>query len=441
MEELYSKINNGTAKIGIIGLGYVGLPLAMVFAKRYNVFGHDLDNEVIETLNQGISHIKDVKSSILKKYLNETFYPTNDHKELKKCDFLILCVPTPLTIDKEPDLSHIKNACEMILNLLIKNHFVILESTTFPGTTEEVVVTILEKSRLKAGIDFGIAYSPERIDPGSEKYTIENTPKIVAGINQKCTEIAAHLYESVINAEIIKVKDCRTAEAIKITENIFREVNIALVNELALIFEKMEINVWDVINAASTKPFGYMPFYPGPGVGGHCIPLDPYYLSYKAKKFGIIPKFIELSGEINEYMKVHTVNLVAEGLKKVDKKIFGSNVSILGLAYKKDIDDTRESPAKKIIEELLNLGGSVKVYDPYAKSIITRYGEFFSEDSIENAIKDSDCIIFVTDHTYFKKIDLEMIEKLMSTPVIIDCRNIIKNVKDDIVYYGIGKRE
>jgi len=348
-------------------------------------------------------------------------------------------VPTPLTKEKEPDLSYIKSACETICKVLRKGHFIILESTTYPGTTEEIVVPILEKSGLKAGIDFGVAYSPERIDPGSS-HKVENIPKIVAGITHECTDIAAKLYECVINAGVIKVKDCKTAETTKIFENIFRNVNIALVNEFALICERMGIDVWSVIEAASTKPFGFMPFYPGPGVGGHCIPLDPYYMSYKAKKFGFIPRFIELSGEINNFMRIHAVNLAEYGLSRVGLGICESIIAVIGLAYKKDIDDVRESPAKKIVEEIVIANGIVKVYDPYVKSIKTECGEFFSTKNLKEALSDADCAIFVIDHTAIKNNNLSELVKCMRHPIIIDCKNIFADTKaDNFIYLGIGK--
>jgi len=439
MRQLITKIENKTAKIGILGMGYVGLPVSIAFANKFHVIGYDVAKENIELLINGTSYIKDVENSTLKKYLDKTFYPTNDYRELKNCDFFIICVPTPLTVDKEPDLSYVKNASKMISNILRKGHFVILESTTYPGTTEEVIKPILENSGLNAGIDFGIAYSPKRIDPGSN-HKIEDIPKIVGGINQECTNIAAILYESIIDAGVVKVKDCKTAEAAKIFENIFRNVNIALVNEFALICEKMDINTWDVINAASTKPFGFMPFYPGPGVGGHCIPLDPYYMSYKAKKSGFIPRFIELSGEINDYMRIHTINLVEHGLSRVGLKINGAKIAVIGLAYKKDIDDTRESPSKKIIEEIVNMGGNVKVYDPYVKFIETNYGKYFSEKTLENVLNDADCAIFVVNHTIFKVNNLRGMWKYMRHPIIVDCQNIFKDRKmDNFIYLGIGK--
>ena len=437
MKNLLLKIKTKTAKIGIIGLGYTGLPLAIAFAKKFNVVGYDTNEKTVNYLLGGKSHILDVGDGDLKQYLNKSFYPTTDHKDLEECDFIIICVPTPLTEQKEPDLRYIKSACATIADILKKGQFVILESTTYPGTTEEVVIPILEKSGLKAGVDFGVAYSPERIDPGNKKYTVEKIPKVVGGIDEECTEIAAELYGSIIE-KVVKVRDTRTAEAVKIVENIFRNVNIALVNELSLIFEKMGIDTWEVIDVAKTKPYGFMAFYPGPGVGGHCIPLDPFYMAYIAKRYGFIPRFIETSGEINEFMKVHVVNLVEKELKRVGKKVYGAKVAIMGLAYKKNIDDARESPSIKIIEELVNRGAEVRVYDPYVESIETKVGVLHSEKSIEDALRDVDCAVFVVDHDVFMGMKIEQVRELMASPVIVDCKNIFKRTAN-VVYLGVGK--
>ena len=439
MNNLLLKIENENARIGIIGLGYVGLPLSITFARKFDVIGYDINENIVESLKSGISTVQDISDEILCKYVSNTFFPTNDYNDLKNCDFIIICVPTPLTYEKEPDLSYIKSACTMIAKILRKRQFVILESTTYPGTTDDVVVPLLERTGLTAGVDFGVAYSPERVDPGNKTYTVENTPKVVGGINELCTHIASELYMSIINADIVRVKDCKTAEATKIFENIFRNVNIALVNEMALICEKMDIDIWEMIDAASTKPFGFMPFYPGPGVGGHCIPLDPWYMSYKAKKLGIIPRFIETSGEINDFMKIHAVNLVEEGLLQIGKKILNSKIAILGLAYKKDIDDIRESPAKKIIEEIVNRAGDVKVYDPYVESIKTNAGMFYSEKSINDTLMSVDCAIFVVDHNVFKEMEMGQMEKLMNSFVVVDCKNLFDEILEDCVYLCIGK--
>ena len=437
MNKLGMKIQNETALVGIIGLGYVGLPLAIAFSKAFRTIGYDINENYINGLMNGKSHILDVPDNIVQKYLFKSFNPTNNPEELKKCDFIIICVPTPLTEQNEPDLSYVKSACTTVSEILRIGQFIILESTTYPGTTEDVVRPILEKSGLIAGKDFGLAYSPERIDPGNKEYTIENTPKIVGGINDECTKIAASLYETAIK-DVIKVENTKTAEAVKIVENIFRNVNIALVNELSLIFEKMGIDTWNVIDAASTKPYGFMAFYPGPGVGGHCIPLDPFYMSYIAKKFSIIPRFIETSGEINNFMKIHAINLVEKGLRKVDKKIYGSNIAVMGRSYKKNIDDTRESPSIKIIEELVNLGANIKVYDPHAKSIKTKVGIHHSEKSVNEVLTKADCAIFIVDHDEFKTFEIELLIKLMNNPIIVDCKNIFKNI-DQLIYLGIGK--
>ncbi len=437
MKELIRSIDNGNACVGIIGLGYVGLPLAIEFSKKFNVIGYDVNKSAIDKLLSGRSYIQDISDSLISSQTGTSFHPTSKAEELSKCDFIIICVPTPLTAENEPDLSYIKSACETIVKILRKGQFVILESTTYPGTTEEIVLSILESSGLNVIEDFGLAYSPERIDPGNPCFNVSNTAKVVGGIDQECTNIASKLYGSIIG-QIVAVKDARTAEAVKIVENIFRNVNIALVNELALIFERMNIDTWEVIDAAATKPYGFMPFYPGPGIGGHCIPLDPFYMSYKAKKYGFIPRFIETSGEINNFMRIHAINLIEKGLKQVNKGIYGSNVAIMGLAYKKNITDTRESPSKKIIEELVNLGANVKAYDPHASSIETHYGTFRSEESLESALEKADCAIFVVDHSKFKELNIQDVAKRMESPVIVDCKNIFANT-DGLIYLGIGK--
>lgn len=437
MQNLILKINDQSAKIAIIGQGYVGLPLAMAFAKKFTVFGFDVSSNTVNSLREGKSHILDITDEHLSRYVGKTYFPTSDPDDLCQCDFFIICVPTPLEEDKIPDLSYIKSACKTIKTVLHKGQFVILESTTYPGTTDEVVVPILEEPGLKAGIDFGIAHSPERVDPGNKTYSIDKVPKVVGGINQECTDIACLLYGSVID-KIVPVHDASTAEAVKIFENIFRNVNIALVNEMALIFERMGIDTWEVIEAAATKPYGFMPFYPGPGIGGHCIPLDPYYMSYRAKKFGFIPRFIETSGEINEFMKMHVINLANEGLGQVGKSIYGSTVSVMGLAYKKNINDPRESPCIKIIEELANLGAFVRVYDPFVPSIRTKAGVYTSAGSIEEALAGADCAVFLVDHDLFRKIHVKTIKRLMASPVIVDGKNLFNREKG-IFYLGIGK--
>lgn len=437
MQNLLSNITDQSAKIGIIGQGYVGLPLAMAFAKKFTVFGFDVCSGTVGNLKGGKSHIQDIPDEHLSMYLGKTYFPTSDPEDLRRCDFLIICVPTPLSEDRIPDLGYIKSACTTIKAVLHAGQFVILESTTYPGTTDEVVIPILEETRLKAGQDFGVAYSPERVDPGNKNFPIDKVPTVVGGINPECTEVAAALYGSVVE-KVVPVRDARTAESVKMVENIFRNVNIALVNELSLIFERMGIDTWEVIDAAATKPYGFMPFYPGPGIGGHCIPLDPYYMSYRAKKYGFIPRFIETSGEINEFMKMHVINLAEKGLKQVGKKIYGAKVVVMGLAYKKNINDPRESPSIKIIEELVNLGAEVRVYDPFVPLIRTKAGVFASVGSVEEALSGAECAIFLVDHDVFRGISVETVKGLMASPVVVDGKNLFCE-GEGIVYLGIGK--
>jgi len=437
--ELLQKIHSGTATIGIIGLGYVGLPLAVAFASKLKVIGFDTNDDTIRTLNSGHSHILDVSDKEIQEIISSGMLSvTTESHNIRKCDAIIICVPTPLTPNKTPDLSYVKNSCMTVCANLKRGQLVILESTTYPGTTEEVVVPILEKSGLSAGIDFGVAYSPERIDPGNKHYTVSEIPKVIGGITQENTEAAVSLYNVIIK-DTIPVVDTRTAEAVKMIENIYRNVNIALVNELALIFESMGVDAWQAIDAAATKPYGFMPFYPGPGIGGHCIPLDPYYLSYQAKKYGFIPRFIETSGEINTFMQMHVVNLIDEGLKKTGISMSEASVSIFGLAYKKNIDDTRESPSIPIIEELLRRDVTLKLFDPYVPYIVVNGQKIHSETDITTILNHSECAVFLTDHDLFKT--PETLSLIESSPVrvVIDCRNIFPKAPVGKVYLGIGK--
>ncbi len=439
MEELLVKIRNLEARVGVMGLGYAGTPLALAFARRLNVVGYDPNEEIIDTLLGGRSHVRDIADEEVARCIHRTFFPTADATELAACDFIIICVPTPLLQNKEPDLSHIKECSTTISTWLQKGQFVILESTTYPGTTEEIVVPILERSGLRGGSDFGVAYSQERIDPGNHDFRVYNIPKVVGGVTGQCTDIAASLYLTAIET-VIKVSDCRTAEACKILENVFRSANIALINEIALIFEKMNIDTWEVIDAAASKPFGFMPFYPGPGVGGHCIPLDPYYLAYKARQHDMALRFVELSGEINDFMKTHAVNLAERGLALSGTTMDGSCLAIMGLSYKKGVEDTRESPAKTIIEQISDRGGNVKVYDPHVTSIETRIGRFDGEVSLEETLRGVDGALFLVDHDQFRELRAEYLSSLMGRPVIVDCRNVFEaDQMEDLVYLAIGK--
>jgi UDP-N-acetyl-D-glucosamine dehydrogenase len=433
-EKLISKTLDKKAVVGIIGLGYVGLPLAVAFSKELPVVGYNDNNDRVELLLQKKSYIEDVKDEDINL---DMFTPTSNPQDLEQCDYIFITVPTPLRMDKSPDLSSLKRAGEEIGAILKKGQFIILKSTTYPGTTEEVLIPILEEtSGLKAVDDFGIAYSPERVDPGNITFDMYNTPNVVGGLTPKFTEICAILCGNV-SSQVIKVTDCKTAEGVKMIENIFRNVNIALVNELALIFEKMDIDIWESIEAAKTKPYGYMAFYPGPGVGGHCIPLDPYYMAYRAKQFGFIPRFIKTSGEINDYMPIHTVNLARKGLKKIGKNLWGSKILILGLAYKGNISDTRESPAAPIIDELIERGANLKVFDPMAKSIKTRLGTFYSGEDVMEEVEWAECVIILTDHDEFKD-NYDILKILDDNKVIIDTRNtmnIDNNCKHNLDNY------
>jgi len=439
VKELLDNIREKKTTIGVMGLGYVGLPLALSFAKIFKVIGYEPNQSIVNNLRRGKSHIMDISDKEIQTFLGRSFIASADESVIGDCDFILICVPTPLIYEKEPDLSYIEKCTETIARFLRKGQFIILESTTYPGTTREVVVPILERTGLKVGVDFGAAYSQERIDPGNKVHTLENVPKVVGGINPECTEIAAALYGSIIPT-IIKVRDCDTAEACKLLENIFRSVNIALVNEMALIFEKMGIDTWEVIKAASTKPYGFMPFYPGPGIGGHCIPLDPYYLAYKARRFGIFPRFIELAGDINDFMRIHAVNLVEKALRKVGKEISNSNIAVMGLSYKKEINDSREAPSKHIIEELIKLGAKIKVYDPYVESTDTKVGVFTREASLDITLKNTDCALFLVDHDCFFDLKPQYFKSLMVRPIVVDCRNIFdwKDL-DGVLYVAIGK--
>jgi len=403
--------------ITVMGLGYVGLPLAIAFkSKGFDVFGYDTNEERVKDVSQG-KYPFSVDTSFDPLPLKTT---TDPSECLPKSDFIIICVPTPLTDDNEPDTSYIESAAKTIQEYLIKGKTIVLESTTYPGTTEGVVKPILEESGLKAGDDFGLAYSPERIDPGNKKYPLEKIPKIVGGIDEMSAKNIKELYENIIE-EVIIVNDIKTAESVKIVENVFRAVNISLVNELALIFEKIGVNTFDVIKAASTKPFGFMPFYPGPGVGGHCIPVDPFYLSWKAKQYGLNAEFIELAGKLNQRMPIHVVDLIENNVNKEQK------ILILGVAYKKNVSDTRNTPAKPIIRKLLENGWSVKYFDPYVKEFVG----LSSEENLGEAIEENDCIVLITDHDYFRYI------KKLKNKIVIDTRNFFNKINGKLI--GMGK--
>ena len=428
--ELLQKIADKRARIGIIGLGYVGLPLAVEFARAgFHVVGYDVDASKTSTLNGGVSYIPDVPTEHVAEIVKAgTFRATTDASELATVDVIDICVPTPLRKTKDPDMSYVVQAVDATAKVLKKGQLVILESTTYPGTTDEVVQPALEAGGLVAGEDFYLAFSPERVDPGNPQFQTKNIPKVVGGMNEASTRAAAALYGSVITT-IVPVTSTRVAEMVKLLENTFRAVNIGLVNELALMCARMGINVWEVIDAAKTKPFGFMPFYPGPGLGGHCIPIDPFYLSWKAKQSGFEARFIELAGQVNGSMPEYVVTRVADALNSARKSVNGAYVHVLGVAYKRDIDDMRESPALDVIELLKRKGAKVSYTDPYVP--VLHHGPVnMSSISIEDALKaGADCAVIITDHATF---DYAAIAAKF--PLIVDSRNALKGMKSPNVF-------
>ncbi|NNL22136.1 MAG: nucleotide sugar dehydrogenase [Ignavibacteriaceae bacterium] len=409
-------------------MGYVGLPLGLAFAsKKIKVIGFDLDQEKISVLNKGkgyLKHIpaKKISSAVKSGYLSAT----SNFSRLKEVDAIIICVPTPLTEHREPDMSYVKNTAKVIAEYLKRGQLVVLESTTYPGTTEELILPLLENAKnsdngnFVVGKDFYLAFSPEREDPNNPDYSTASIPKVIGGVTQQCLDVAKALYDQVI-IKTVPVSSPRAAEATKLLENIFRSVNIALVNELKMVFDKMDIDVWEVIEAASTKPFGFTAFYPGPGLGGHCIPIDPFYLTWKAREFELNTKFIELAGEINTYQPHYVVEKSMEVLNKFKKALNGAKILILGAAYKKDIDDMRESPSLKLIEILREKGAEVEYHDPLVASLPRMRNYNYDMESVDlskKKVADYDLVILSTDHSSF---DYKLIAE--NAKIIVDTRN------------------
>lgn len=428
---MFEKIENRESVIGIIGLGYVGLPLAKRFVEEgFKVYGFDTDESKIESLINGESYIKHINIASL--YLNNNFIPTNYTSIIHDVDIIIICVPTPLNRNREPDMKYVFSTAETISKNIKKGQLIILESTTYPGTTDEDLLNILESSGLIARKDFYLAFSPEREDPNNKKFTTKDIPKIVGGIDKESLQLACKLYSTIIE-KVVPVSSTKIAESSKLLENIFRCVNIALVNELKILFDKMGIDIWEVIEASSTKPFGFMPFYPGPGLGGHCIPIDPFYLTWKAREFDLNTKFIELAGEINNKMPNYVVEKSIEALNSVEKCLNGSKIFILGIAYKKDIDDLRESPSLKLIELFKEKGSIISYNDPYIPYIHDcRHYHFNNMQSIEinkENLFSSDLIIIATDHTSY---DYKFIFEHSS--LIVDTRNSLSEFRDKKIF-------
>ncbi len=423
-DELLLKLKNKTAKLGVVGLGYVGLPLAVEKAKvGYEVIGFDVQDKKVQMVNEGHNYIGDIVDSDLTRLVQEgKLKATTDFSFVAHVDTVCIAVPTPLDLYKQPDLSYVVESTKSVAKYLHKGMLVVLESTTYPGTTEEVLKPILEESGLKCGVDFFLAFSPERIDPGNKEFNTKNTPKIVGGCTKDCTEVAAMLYRSVLEGDIMEVSSPAVAEMEKILENTFRNVNIALANEMAILCKRMKIDVWEVIDAAKTKPYGFMPFYPGPGLGGHCIPLDPFYLEWKAKEFDYHTKLIEASGIINDYMPEFVLENVMKLLNGEKKALNGAKVLLMGAAYKKDIDDMRESPTLKVIDQLEKNGADIIINDPFIPKFIHNGREYISVNW-EKEIVNADIVIITTDHSSY---DYEKI--VAKASLLYDTRNATKNV-------------
>jgi len=423
---LIQKILNKKALIGIIGMGYVGLPLVLRFCEEdFRVLGFDIDSKKVATLKRGKSYLKSISSSRISRFIrNGHLDVTDNFSRLNKADCVLICVPTPLTEKMEPDLRYIENTSEAIRRNLRRGQLIVLESTTYPGTTEELVLPKLETTGLKAGKDFFLAFSPEREDPGNKRFVTHQIPKVVAGLTPSCKKVVTTLYSQII-AKVVPVSSPRVAELTKLLENIYRSVNIALVNELKMLADRMGIDIWEVIEAASTKPFGFSPFYPGPGMGGHCIPIDPYYLSWKAREYDFTTRFIFLAGEINVHVPYYVVAKIQDALNERGKSIKGARILILGVAYKKDVDDARESPALAIMDLLQKKGAVILYHDPNIPSLpsFRKYSfKLKSSPLTDQLLRRVDAAVVVTDHS----IDYRRIVKLVS--LIIDTRNVTKGM-------------
>jgi UDP-N-acetyl-D-glucosamine dehydrogenase len=433
MTALQDKISNRTAHVAVIGLGYVGLPLATAFAKAgFRTTGVDVSQGKVDAVNAGRSYIPDVPAADLAPHVQSgRLTATSDYDVLCKADAIFICVPTPYDAQRAPDLSFIQDASEGIKPRLKPGQLIVLQSTTYPGTTEEIVQPILEQSGLKAGVDFYLAFSPERIDPGNKQWSAYNTPKVVGGLTPECTQLATDLLRR-MGAPVHPVSSTRAAELTKLLENTFRAVNIALVNELALLTERMGIDLWEVVEAAKSKPFGFMPFYPGPGVGGHCIPVDPYYLSWKAREYDYYAEFIELAGEVNQAMPYHVVDLISQALSLRRKPLRDARVLVLGVAFKPDIDDARNSPAERVIELLLSRSAQVAYHDPYVPRFQVG-NDVFHQDTIvlesvpltEGEIAAADCVVIVTDHR-----SLDYAQVVEHANLVVDTRNATAGASD-----------
>lgn len=423
-EQLLGKIQDRSAVVALIGLGYVGLPLAVEFGKAgFKVIGIDVDQKKVDALNAGRSYIPDVKNEDVAALRSAgKLYASTDYALLQQVDAISICVPTPLTKTRDPDMSYVIDAAEKVAKYAHPGLVIILESTTYPGTTDEILQPPLEERGFKIGQDVFLAFSPERIDPANQLYGVRNTPKVLGGATPACTTVASALYATAID-RIVQVSSMRTAEMVKLLENTFRAVNIGLVNEMALMCDKLGIDVWEVIDAASTKPYGFMRFTPGPGIGGHCIPIDPLYLSWKLKSLNFTARFIEVADQVNGSMPEHVVTLIQDALNEEGKALKGSRILILGVAYKRDIDDLRESPALDVMVNLLKRHTAISYHDPYVPQLRLDGGTFQSVPLTAETLAQADCVVVITDHTIF---DWQMIRQ--HARLIVDTRNALKVV-------------
>jgi UDP-N-acetyl-D-glucosamine dehydrogenase len=425
LKDLLGKLKNREAKVGIIGLGYVGLPLAIEYAEKgFSVTGLDIDKKKVKLINSGKSYIDDIPNSRVKAAKkNNRLIATTSPEAIKKLDTISICVPTPLSKTKDPDISYILAAVKWVKKYMHRGMLIILESTTYPGTTEDMILPLLEGDKLKVGKDFYLAFSPERVDPGNDTFTTQNTPRVVGGITPICTRVAKTFYEQVIG-NVFAVSSTKAAEMVKLLENTFRSVNIGLVNEVALMCDRLGINVWEIIDAASSKPFGFMPFYPGPGLGGHCIPIDPHYLSWKLKSLNYYARFIELAGDVNSQMPEYVVRRIRKILNSGGKSVKRSKILVLGVAYKKDIKDTRESPALDVIKLLEEEGAKISYNDPYVPEIKWNRASHKSIELTPSRLKNADLVVILTDHTDY---NYSLIVK--NSKAVFDTRNATKGVK------------
>ena len=422
---LVAKAQDRSALVGIVGLGYVGLPLAMEFARAgFRVLGFDVSQAVVDGLTQGRSHVQDVASADVARFAKEgKFTATTDLARLREPDVVSICVPTPLSKTKDPDVSYVLAATNAVKRALRRGQLIVLESTTYPGTTRELMLPALEATGLKVGEDFFLAFSPERVDPGNPKWNTHNTPKVVGGITPACGRVAVAIYEPAIE-RLVAVSSTEAAELVKILENTFRSVNIGLVNEMAIVCDKLGVDVWEVIEAAATKPFGFMKFTPGPGVGGHCIPLDPHYLAWKMRTLNYRTRFIELAGEINAEMPEYWVARVVDRLNEQGRAARGSKVLVVGVAYKKDIDDVRESPALDVIRLLQRRGAAVSYHDPHVRKLKDEAIDLASIPLTSESLAAADCVVIVTDHS---DVDYSLIERCAR--LVVDTRNALASVR------------